>query len=170
MTASIAFDEAAFDRVVKRYKNASEKVTLVQRGLVEWAMKEGIKEAQNQIKAMVYSKPARSGNVYKGGKFYGVYATRRTGTTLRAISAKGSVGGWMSTGVEISTSGTIHVDRNVANRKGFYYPWILEHGMRKHPAYYPRPFWSTMANLMRARYAAHGREALRQLHQQLRID
>lgn len=152
--AGISFDEAAFAKVVNRYKNAAEKTGLVQRGVVQWAMDEGIKEAQHQIDTLVYKAPiSASGYV-------------RTGDTRRAISKRKGV----SWSPGLGASGEIHVDQYVANRNGFYYPRVLDAGMRKHPAYYPRPFWLATGAIMRVRYAAQGRVALRQLHQELRIE
>lgn len=152
--AGISFDEKAWGRVVNRYKNAAEKVGLVQRGLIQWAIGEGIKEARHQIDTLVYKAPV-SASGYE-----------RTGHARQAITRKGSVV-WAAT---VGASGTIHVDQAVANRRGFYYPAVLNVGMRKHQRYYPRPFWTATRAIMRVRYRARGRLALRQLHQELRIN
>jgi hypothetical protein len=150
--AGISFDEKAWAKVVNRYVRAADKVSLVQRGLVSWAMAEGIKEARHQIDTLVYKAP-RSASGYE-----------RTGDTRQAISKKAGptfVPGYGATG-------TIHVDQSVANRKGFYYPFILNRG-RTDIRYYPRPFWSATKAVMRVRLGAQGRIALRQLHQELAI-
>lgn len=151
--AGISFDEAAFARVVNRFKNAAEKTGLVQCGLIEWAMTQGIQEAQHQIDTLVYKAPiSKSGYV-------------RTGATRSAITRQGSASLTAAGGA----SGTIHVDPTMANRQGFYYPAVLNRG-RTDVDYYPRPFWTATKAIMRVRYDAQGRVALRQLHQALAID
>jgi len=152
--AGISFDEAAWTKVVNRYKNASEKVALVQRGLVQWAVAEGIKEARHQIDTLVYKAPITASGYI------------RTGDTRRAITRKTATT-WAP---RAGASATIHVDPAIANRNGFYYPAVLNVGMRKRRAYYARPFWTATKAVMRVRYAAQGRIALRQLSQELRID
>lgn len=151
--AGISFDKAAWGKVVNRYKNASEKTALVQRGLVSWAMQEGQKEAKHQLDTLVYKAPITASG----------YA--RTGHTRGAVSPKEKAAFVPGYGA----SGTIHVDPAVANRKGFYYPAVLNVGMHKHPHYYARPFWTATRAVMRVRYGAQGRVALRQLRQELAI-
>src|ERR1044071_8369960 len=135
MAKGIAFDGAAFARVVRRYQGAQEHVRLVQTGLVSWALTEATKEARRQLVAMVYSQPARQGNVYRGGRFLGTHASVRTGATMRAITRRGGVSWSPGAGA----AGEIHVDPSIANRAGFFYPIVLERG-RRWTRYYPRPF------------------------------
>jgi len=150
--AGISFDEKAWAKVVNRYKNAAEKVGLVQRGLIAWAIQQGIQEARHQLDTLVYKAPiSASGYV-------------RTGNTRAAVSKKGSVT-WSPTS---GATGTIHVDQAVANRNGFYYPAVLNRG-RTDIRYYPRPFWTATGAVMRVRYERQGRTALRQLHQELTL-
>ena len=151
--AGISFDEAAFTKVVKRYKNAAEKTSLVERGLISWAMQEGQKEAKHQLDTLVYKAPLTASG------------RARTGHTRSAVGPKEKAAFIPGYGA----SGTIHVDPAVANRSGFYYPFILNVGMRKHPRYYARPFWTATKAVMRVRYGAQGRVALKQLHQELSI-
>jgi len=153
MSVRIAFDEAAFARVVDRYKDAPARVALVQRGLVSWAMTEGVAQAKHFIDQLVYDAPvSRSGY-------------RRTKATRRAISKREGIS-W-SRGV--GAAGEIHVDRFVANRDDFYYPAILNRG-RSDIHYYPRPFWAATASVMKIRYRQQGALALRELKQRLLID
>lgn len=151
--AGISFDEKAFAKVVNRYVRAADKVSLVQRGLVSWAMQQGIQEAQHQLDTLVYNAPITpSGYV-------------RTGATRRAVGPKDRP----SFVPGVGASGSIHVAPAGANRKGFYYPRILNRG-RTDIRYWPRPFWTATKALMKVRYAARGRAALRALRQELRID
>lgn len=153
MPVGIAFDEASFRRVVNRYRDSPTRVALVQRGLVAWAMTEGVRQAQRFIDQLVYNAPIpRSGY-------------RRTRATRRAISKREGISWYRGVGA----GGEIHVDRFVANRDGFYYPAILNRG-RSDIRYYPRPFWSATAAVMRVRYREHGEAALRELKQRLLID
>jgi hypothetical protein len=150
--AGISFDEPAFRKVVDRYKRAPSKVSLVQRGLIAWAMQEAEKEAKHQLDTLVYQAPVSvSGYV-------------RTGHTRVAVTAKGPAVYVPGMGA----SGTIHVDPAGANRKGFYYPFILNRG-RTDIRYYPRPFWTATRVIMKVRYTRQGRVALKELAQGLRV-
>lgn len=151
--AGISFDEKAWAKVANRYKNASEKTSLVQRGLVSWAMQEGQTEAKHQLDTLVYKAPITASGYVRTGATRGAVGVKERAAFVPAYGA----------------SGSIHVDPETANRRGFYYPFILNVGMRKHPAYYARPFWTATRAIMRARYGARGREALKQLHQELSI-
>jgi hypothetical protein len=80
----------------------------------------------------------------------------RSGRTRQAVKIRGSsfAGAMVTAGV--------YVDPAVANRNGFFYPFILNRG-RTDVHYAARPFWTQMIALMRPRRRAQGLLALAQI-------
>jgi hypothetical protein len=149
-----------WDKLIKRYINATDKVGLVSAGVVKFMQREAIKEAQHQLDVMVYSQPLQnntSQNDYSSrGRFMGTSIHARTGNTRRAVLSRNF------TQYAHGASGEVYVDPEVANRDGFFYPAILNRGISG-TRYYARPFWSAMEALIRVKFAKTGRAALKKL-------
>lgn len=153
----IAFSQQDFDRVVKRYAKAVDKAALVSKGVVAWGQAEAIKEARHQLDTLVYKAalPPSAGPGYE-----------RSGRTRRAVSKRPIITESLPGGRGEMVTGEVFVDRNIANRDGFYYPAVLNRG-RTDIRYWPRPFWSATKALIKVRYEKHGPEALHALRKDI---
>jgi hypothetical protein len=102
-----------------------------------WAQRLGVQTARQQLDHYVYHAPLPP----SAAKDPHYLEHARTGRTKDAVK-----GETISLG---AFSARIYVDR--ADYPAYYYAWILEHGMQSHPAYYPRPFWSSTKRIMKVR-------------------
>jgi len=80
----------------------------------------------------------------------------RTGATRRAIR-KGEMP--KIEGVVGKVTGEVLVDPDMANREGFFYPYILNRG-RTDINYAARPFWRNTKIIMAAWFRQQGRRVL----------
>lgn len=132
----------------RNLKNPEKAMRGVQENVAKWAMTQGVKTAQAQLDRTVYNVSAPG---KEGAGHYG-----RTGKTRRAVRKDGVSYDVTTHGVV----GSIRLDHNIANRDGFYYPRILEEGMRKHPAYYARQFWMMTRIVMGVLFRNQGQRGL----------
>lgn len=133
-----------WDKLIKRYTGVADQPRQVMRGVVSFAQDYMIQESTHFLDVLVYDTPQR-------GKYE---RTRNTRRAIRKLPIEG-------TGVNVS--GVVHVDASVANRDGFFYPAVLNRGMRKYPRYYPRPFWTAARAMVQTQFRLQGRKALEQL-------
>jgi hypothetical protein len=138
---------AGWSRNIARFGAGNLMAKTIMHNDVLMAASEGRREAQRLLDLYVYQAPLPT----SAGVGY-----QRTGKTRRAVSIRGA--SWAGLGV----SAGVYVAKDIANRLGFFYPFILNRG-RTDINYAPRPFWTQMKALMRARRRAQGLRALREI-------
>jgi hypothetical protein len=127
----------SWGRTVAKMARAETVVLAEGSLLMAWAQRLGVQTAREQLDRLVYKAPLPPSAA--NDPHYLEHA--RTGRTRDAVKGEP-----ISLG---SFSSRIFVDR--ADYPAYYYAWVLEHGMQKHPAYYPRPFWSVTKRIMKIR-------------------
>ncbi len=132
-----------WDKTVERYKTYSPRFRI--HALLDNTANEAQQEAWKQLDAAVYNTPTPPGSV-------------RTGKARRAVKKLRPT---FRISDHAEQSG-IYIDRNVANRDGFYYPRTLEEGSEK-INYRARHYWQNTRIIMFARLMARGRQTLQEL-------
>jgi hypothetical protein len=129
-----------WDETVARLASTNAYMRRETEVLVALAAEECVKEARHQLDVMVYNAPlppsAGSRGPYQG----------RSGATRRAVRVWGPAHTVLG-----GAEALVIVDPSIANRKGFFYPAVLEAG-RPSVNYWPRPFWRATRSIMAIRF------------------